>query len=495
MALALAIFGASSTKANELESTIKALDKSQAVIEFDLEGNILTANENFLQTLGYRLEEIQFKHHSMFVEPAYKESAEYREFWSKLRRGEYQAAQYKRLAKGGREVWIEASYNPLLDNSGKPFKVVKFATDITKQKGQNADYEGQLAAISKSQAVIEFELDGTIRQANENFLQTLGYSLNEIQGKHHHLFVEKDYKDSVEYREFWARLNKGEYQAAQFKRIDKHGKEVWIEASYNPIMDASGKPFKVVKYATDITRQINLFRDLECRMKEIDNAVNIVQQQSTGASSASSQTTSNVQAVASGAEELHASVQEIAQNMSKSKVEADDAYEKVAAAVHETEKLEVAAQAMNGIVELIQNIANQVNLLSLNATIEAARAGEAGKGFAVVANEVKNLAGQASEATSRITDEIKGIQAIVRASVGSLEIVRGSIDKLRNYVTGVAGAVEEQSAVAQDMSANMQSASQAVNDISTSISEILSATQMVNASVKEARAAAGALVK
>ena len=239
----------------ELDGQIAAISKSQAVIEFKMDGTIVTANENFLKTLGYSLEEIKDKHHSLFVEEAYRQSSDYREFWAKLNRGEYVAAEFKRIGKGGREVWIQASYNPILDLNGKPFKVVKYATDLTQQKLTTADYSGQISAIGKSQAVIEFRMDGTIVTANENFLKTLGYSLEEIKDKHHSLFVEEAYRQSSDYREFWAKLNRGEYVAAEFKRIGKGGREVWIQASYNPILDLNGKPFKVVKYATDLTPQ------------------------------------------------------------------------------------------------------------------------------------------------------------------------------------------------------------------------------------------------
>jgi methyl-accepting chemotaxis protein len=235
---------------------IAAISKSQAMIEFALDGTILTANKNFLDAMGYSLAEIKGQHHSIFVAPSHKTSVEYREFWAKLNRGEFQSAQYKRIGKGGREVWIEASYNPILDLGGKPFKVVKFATDVTKAKLKNADYEGQLAAIGKSQAVIEFKLDGTIISANANFLDAMGYTLAEVQGRHHSIFVDSETKNSAEYREFWAKLNRGEYQRAQYKRIGKSGHEVWIEASYNPILDADGTPFKVVKFATDVTEQV-----------------------------------------------------------------------------------------------------------------------------------------------------------------------------------------------------------------------------------------------
>jgi len=258
---------------DDMRGQLAAIGKAQAVIEFDLDGTIRTANPNFLSALGYTLEEVVGRHHSMFVEPSYRDSAEYHAFWAKLGRGEYDAAQYKRIGKGGREVWIQASYNPIFDAAGKPFKVVKYATDVTAQKTRTADYEGQLAAISKAQAVIEFDLDGTIRTANANFLNTLGYTLDEVRGHHHSMFVEPSYRDTTEYREFWAKLGRGEYDAAQYKRIGKGGREVWIQASYNPIMDANGKPFKVVKYATDVTAQVVLAQMMQDAVRETQEVV------------------------------------------------------------------------------------------------------------------------------------------------------------------------------------------------------------------------------
>lgn len=248
----------------ELLGRIAAIDRVQAVIDFSLDGTVLHANDNFLRALGYTLEEIHGRHHSMFVEPAYAQTAEYRAFWERLNRGEYDAGQYKRIGKGGREVWIQASYNPILDKSGRPFKVVKYATEITAEKLRNADFEGQLKAINKAQAVIEFRLDGTVLHANENFLATIGYTLEEIQNKHHRMFVEPAYAQSTDYQAFWDRLNRGEYDAGQYKRIAKGGREVWLQASYNPIFDMNGKPFKVVKYATDVTAAVlanNMLRD------------------------------------------------------------------------------------------------------------------------------------------------------------------------------------------------------------------------------------------
>ena len=237
-----------------LEGQVAAINRSQAVIEFTLDGTIIHANENFCGAIGYSLEEIRGHHHSMFVDPAHRTSAEYAAFWQKLGRGEFDAGQYKRIAKGGREIWIQASYNPVFKD-GKPWKVVKYASDITDQKLRSADYEGQLSAISKAQAVIEFSLDGKILHANENFCAALGYRLDEIKGQHHSMFADPAYRTSAEYAAFWQKLGRGEFDAGQYKRIAKGGREIWIQASYNPIFDMNGKPFKVVKYAIDITEQ------------------------------------------------------------------------------------------------------------------------------------------------------------------------------------------------------------------------------------------------
>ena len=239
----------------ELQAVIAAIGRSQAVIEFQMDGTILSANGNFLKALGYTLDEVKGRHHSIFVDEAYRQSAEYRDFWARLNRGEYQSAEYRRMAKDGRDVWIQASYNPILDAKGVPVKVIKFATDITEQKLANANNFGQIAAISKSQAVIEFQMDGTILTANDNFLKTLGYTLDEVKGRHHSIFVDEAYRQSAEYRDFWARLNRGEYQSGEYRRIAKDGRDVWIQASYNPILDLRGKPAKVVKFATDVTQQ------------------------------------------------------------------------------------------------------------------------------------------------------------------------------------------------------------------------------------------------
>ena len=241
---------------DDLLAIYQALDRVQAIIEFDLDGTVVSANENFLSIFGYELDEVVGKHHRMFCDPDYVESDAYAGFWEKLGRGEYLAAEFKRLAKGGKEIWLRASYNPVFDKHGKPIRVVKFATDVTASKFQIAEFEGKIRAIERAQAVIEFELDGTVITANENFLRIFGYSLDEIVGKHHRIFCDPGYAESLEYAQFWQKLGRGEYDADEFKRINKDGAEVWLQASYNPIFDMEGRPLKVVKFASDITLEV-----------------------------------------------------------------------------------------------------------------------------------------------------------------------------------------------------------------------------------------------
>jgi methyl-accepting chemotaxis protein len=425
---------AQKVKSMEDAGKIAAIGRAQAVIEFNMDGTIVTANENFLGAMGYSLDEIKGKHHSMFVVPEDRDSAAYREFWARLNRGEYQAGEYKRIGKGAKEIWILASYNPILNEAGKPFKVVKFATDVTEQKLRAANNNGQIEAIGKSQAVIEFNMDGTIRKANQNFLDALGYSLPEIQGKHHGMFVDPSERNAPGYREFWDNLNRGQYQAAEYRRIAKGGREIWIQASYNPILDLNGKPFKVVKYATDITAQA-------IARKKAENARGLIE------------------TVAAGSEEMSASIREISETMTKSKENAVEATARVEAADQQAQKLSAASQAMSGIVELIGNITGQINLLALNATIESARAGEAGRGFAVVASEVKNLANQAKHATDTISKEIEQLNGVASDVVGSLTAIKAAIASVNEFIASTAAAVEEQSIVTSDMSSNMQRAS------------------------------------
>jgi methyl-accepting chemotaxis protein len=424
---------AQKTRNIEDAGKIAAIGRVQAVIEFALDGTIIDANDHFLAAMGYTLAEIKGRHHSMFVLPGERDSSAYKEFWASLNRGEFRSGEFKRCGKGGREVWILASYNPILDDEGRPLKVVKYASDVTQQKLTAADFAGQIAAIRQSQAVIEFDLSGNVLDANDNFLKTLGYTLAEIKGRHHRLFMPAGKADGADYREFWAGLARGEFQMGEFERAGKGGRQVWIQATYNPIKDLDGKPFKIVKFATDVTSQVI------ARMKG-DKVRGMMDH------------------VAVGAEQLNASVQQIADAMAKSKDTATAAVTRVEAADQQAKRLSSAAGAMSSIVELIGSITGQINLLALNATIESARAGEAGRGFAVVAGEVKNLANQAKQATDRIGSEIDNLNGISSDVVGALDAIKNAIQSVNDYVSSTAQAVDEQSAVTSEMSSNMRKA-------------------------------------
>lgn len=367
-----------------------------------------------------------------------------------------------------------------------------------KERLLNRDYAAQMKAISRSQSIIEFLPDGTVLTANDNFLRALGYRLEEVKGKHHSMFVESAYSASPAYVEFWNTLRQGEYRAAQFKRIGKSGKEVWIEGSYNPILGLDGKVEKVVKFATDVTAQIALLSDLNTLIDknfgEIDHAMTLSMQEASAAAGAADDTSTNMQVVAASAEELAASISEISRNMEKSRAATEHAFAQSSAGEESTRKLNSAAQEMNSVVSLIQNIASQINLLALNATIEAARAGEAGKGFAVVASEVKNLANQAARATDQISQEIEGIQATSAEVAQALSAIQSAIETMHEQVSVTASAVDEQKTVTRGMSASMQTASGAVLKVSSSITEILTAVDKTAQTVGRTKEAARVLV-
>lgn len=425
-------------------SKLQAIDKSQAIIEFSMDGRILTANKNFLNAMGYQLGDIKGKHHSIFVSKDVAASQEYADFWKKLRRGDFDAGEYMRLAKGGKEVWIQASYNPVYNIFGQAYKVVKFASDITSQKRIFSDFRGQIEAINKVQAVIHFNLDGTIITANDLFLKAMGYRLDEVVGRHHKIFVDQEFANSAEYIAFWEELRQGRNKSHVFRRIGKAGNDVWIRASYNPILDESGRPFKVVKYATDISEIIRL----------------------------SEATSHNMEHVAIATEQMVGAINSISQNMDMSRAAVDNIVDLTQASGKSSELLSGKAKSMEGIITLISNIANQVNLLSLNATIEAARAGEFGKGFSVVASEIKNLANQTAISTRQISDEVSGIQEISSNVDTSVRSIIDAAASVNTYVSTVASAIEEQSAVTKDISRSSQRTSEAVNEINRCVKAI-----------------------
>lgn len=430
------------------DGQLDALHRSQAVIEFALDGTVLSANANFLTAMGYELAEIQGRHHSQFVDPAECTSEAYQSFWAALGRGEFCSGEFRRIAKGGREVWIQATYNPIRDRNGMPVKVVKFATDITAHKLQSADAAGQLAAVNRSQAVVQFAPDGTILDANANFLKAVGYAIEEVRGRPHAVFVEPGYARTPEYAAFWDRLRGGNFVSGIFQRRGKGGRSLWIQASYNPIFDPAGKLTKVVKYATDITA------NMEARSVAVASA---------------ERTLDNVQAVTDAAETMNAAALEISRGMADAKIVVDDIHSRTGEADTATERLRAAASAMGGVAAAIGDIAQRINLLALNAAIEAARAGTAGRGFAVVATEVKALAGQAAAATDRISGEIAGMQGVSTEVAATLASITAAIGTISGHVDGVTASMGEQARGTGEILASMRQAASGVSSISTSL--------------------------
>ncbi|HIE1098673.1 methyl-accepting chemotaxis protein [Stenotrophomonas maltophilia] len=534
---------AAATDRAELEAQVAALHRVQAVIEFALDGTILQANDNFLQAMGYRLEEIQGKHHALFVDPEHARSAEYRDFWARLGRGEYDAGQYRRFGKGQREIWIQASYNPVLDRQGRPYKVVKFATDITAQKLQAADSAGQLAAIGKSQAVIEFSMDGRILSANDNFLATTGYSLEEVRGQHHSLFVEPEHRGSAEYRQFWEKLGRGEYDAGQYRRLGKGGREVWIQASYNPILDLNGKPFKVVKYATDITAQVHenqamqravaqtrevvaaakqgdltrrvamadkqgpiadlcdgvnsLVEAMAAIIGQIKFAADTIAVGATEIAQGNSDLSQRTEQQAASLEETAVSMKGLAETVQRTATNARQASQLAGGAadvaarggsvVHEVVEtmavINASSRRIVDIIGVIDGIAFQTNILALNAAVEAARAGEHGRGFAVVATEIRELSQRSASAAKEIKQLIDESVANVGAGTAQVESAGRTMDEIVSNVRRVSDLMTEISTASQQQSDDIQQMNHAVDLIDQG-------TQQNAALVEEASAAA-----
>lgn len=469
----------------DYEGKINAVSKSQAVIEFDLHGNILTANENFLAATGYRLDELQGNHHRMFCGEL-ANTPEYTQFWNKLGRGEFDAGEYKRYTKTGEEIWIQASYNPIFDAEGKPYKVVKFATDITEQKIKNADYEGKINAVSKAQAMIEFDLQGNILTANENFLGAVGYGLSEIQGKHHSMFCDPAYASTPEYQQFWAKLRGGTFDTGEYKRLGKNGKEIWIQASYNPIFDAEGKPYKVVKFATDITKLKHTIANVEATSQELDaSAVQLMaaseklsrdavttSQRTESSAAALEEVSSGVKSVASNMQEMSTAIKEIASSTNESAEMSTQTLNKARETNEKVSHLGTSSREVGDIIKVISSIAQQTNLLALNATIEAARAGAAGKGFEVVANEVKELANQTARATEDITVKIGAIQKDSDHAINAIAEIAESIESLNSIAGSIASAVEEQTASTNEISRIVEESSQGISEINETIQQV-----------------------
>ncbi len=381
----------------EQAGLLDAINRSMAVIEFDLDGVVLRANDNFLKTMGYTAEQAIGQPHRRFCTPEFGRSAQYTDLWSRLKNGEFKSGTFERVDGKGQPIWLEASYNPIKDASGRVVKVVKYAMDVTAKVQQESEANAKLQAIDRAMAVIEFNLDGSILTANQNFLTRMGYTLAELKGKHHRLFCTPALVNSSAYEDFWRRLNQGELFQGQFERVDKRGQTVWLEANYNPVYDAAGRLCKVVKFASDVTARVEQ-HEQDARSASaayhISVATRKVAEQGT-------------QVIQQAASEMREIAEDIAQSSTL------------------IAQLGERSEQITAIVNTIRAIADQTNLLALNAAIEAARAGEQGRGFAVVADEVRQLAARTSGSTAEISSMIGLIQNETRQAIKSMEGTRG----------------------------------------------------------------------
>lgn len=433
---------------NDIDGKNRAADRSLAIIEFDTRGIIVNANKNFLRLMNYQLEDILGKHHRQLVDRDYAASSDYQAFWEKLKGGEFETGEYKRIGNQGKEVWIQAAYNPVTDLNGKVVKIVKFAIDITKNKLRNTEFEAKLKAIDRSQSVIEFDLDGKVLSANRNFLQAMGYTLREIQGQHHSMFCTQEYIQSDEYRDFWLKLNEGEFIGGRFHRVGKFDRNVWIQATYNPVLDINGKVSKIVKYAYDVTKEVQLeqhilskSRDMTSAIHQLVDSINAIAGNSSTAATMASDTSA---AAVNGQAAIQQSIESI-------------------------NAIQASSRQVADIVRVISEISNQTNLLAFNAAIEAARAGEHGVGFSVVAAEVRRLAERSSQAAQKIaqlidesTSQVSDGALVSRQAAQSFEGIIESVRRTSERVNAIASATDDQRRMAGEVSDLIDQLNQAV---------------------------------
>ncbi len=361
---------------NKSYHVLESLKNSMAFIEFSPEGLILDANTIFLDAVGYTLEEIKGKHHRIFCDTNYTKSSDYHLFWKQLASGKSLSNRYLRITKSGASIWLEASYNAVRNDQGQIQSIVKIASDITDYVEKSNIQNGILKALDRSTATISFDLDGTIIDANKNFLNATGYTLSDISGLHHKIFCSSELVESSEYKQFWSKLNNGEFIQGLFERRDANGNVLWLEASYNPIFNDSGKLIRIIKFATDVSeRTVNIMNASEAVHSTVIETEQVSDQ---------------------GKDVLNRSVSIM-----------DEITENVAVVAKDISALSEQSDKISNIANTISGIAEQTNLLALNAAIEAARAGEQGRGFAVVADEVRQLAARTSSSTSEISEVVK----------------------------------------------------------------------------------------
>lgn len=523
---------------NDADATIDALSRSLAIIEFDPTGTVLRANENFCRVLGYGEAEIKGQHHRIFCDPAYVQGPDYRLFWEKLQRGEPDVQEYKRIAKGGREVWIQASYNPVRGRGERISKVVKVATDITAVKMKALDDAGRLRAIDRVQAVIAFDTKGIVLDANKNFCTALGYDISEIRGKHHRMFCEPAYVQSAEYEAFWKKLGRGEFDARKYKRIGKGGREIWIQASYNPILDDKGQVARVVKFATDVTDRVQAvtvlagglsrlsagdlaheiaqafppaleqlrldfnasiqsLRSVVSQVREtadlVESGTGEIRDASGNLSKRTEQQAASLEETAAALEEITSTVRKTAegtrqahQAMIDAKTGAESSGKVVERAMNAMAAIEKSSSEVNQIISVIDEIAFQTNLLALNAGVEAARAGEAGRGFAVVASEVRALAQRSAEAAKQIKELIVQSTSHVDSGVKLVGSTGEALREIIRQVNQVASVISNINAAAGEQSSSL-------GEVNTAINQLDQITQQNAAMVEEATAASSGI--
>lgn len=410
---------------------LQALDNYQARIIFDRSGNIIEANANFLNTLGYSAGQLVGKHHRIFCENGFAASDAYQTFWNELAAGKAQLGTFKRLSSRGEPVYIQASYCPIKDKRGRVVAVVKYAADISIPTRKTNE------ALARTQAIISFSLDGHVTEVNDTFLSALGYTRDEVVGRHHRTFCDKEYAASPQYAEFWQKLGRGEPQVGEFERYRKDGRAIVIQAAYNPTFDLAGNVVGVTKYATDITHAKEVKREAD----------------------------SMATYTAASVEQMKSSIADIARSMTTTRDSVDQASDAAQSVRNMIGDLLAAGDKMSSVVNLIKGISEQINLLSLNAAIEAARAGDAGRGFAVVADEVKKLANHVSDSTKSITDEIASVQKLSSRISSNVDEMSNMIGNVKEGASTVAAATEEQSAVVSDISKQVHTLAQLVSGI------------------------------